>query len=103
MAEDERANIAFALCQFSRTGRRFRRAIEVGCGPTLHNALVLAQPVDELHLADHLPALGGPRVREHLLRVGNKGCQTGRHLPAANDGRWLTACQSGTMQERRQL
>lgn len=56
VAEDERANIAFALRQFGRVGRRFARAIEVGCGPTLHHALLIAPHVDVLHLADYLVA-----------------------------------------------
>lgn len=56
VSEDERAHIAFARRQFARAGRRFARAVEVGCGPTLHHALLLAAHVDALWLADYLPA-----------------------------------------------
>lgn len=38
-----------------RGGRLFPRALEVGCGPTLHHAFALAPLVGELHLAEYLP------------------------------------------------
>jgi hypothetical protein len=55
VAEDERANVAFAARQFAAAGRTFPRAVEVGCGPTLHHAVMLAPRVDQLFLADYLP------------------------------------------------
>ncbi len=56
VAQDEKANCEFARRQFRESGMKFRRAIEVGCGPTLHHALVIAPQVEELDLADYLGA-----------------------------------------------
>ncbi|MBI1760811.1 MAG: hypothetical protein HYR56_05170 [Acidobacteria bacterium] len=36
-------------------GRRFARALDFGCGPTLHHLNLLAPWADELHAADYLP------------------------------------------------
>jgi hypothetical protein len=55
VADDEIANIAFARKQFAKAGRAFPRAIEVGCGPTLHHAMLLAPYVGRLDLADYVP------------------------------------------------
>ena len=55
VADDEAANIAFARRQFAQAGRDFPRAIEVGCGPTLHHAMLLAPHVGTLDLADYVP------------------------------------------------
>ena len=54
VAEDEQANIAFARRLFQEAKRTFPLALEVGCGPTLHHAMLLAPYVGELHLADYL-------------------------------------------------
>jgi hypothetical protein len=55
VADDEAANIAFARRRFAEAGRAFSRAIEVGCGPTLHHAMLLAPHVGTLDLADYVP------------------------------------------------
>jgi SAM-dependent methyltransferase len=52
----EFAHYAFARRHFERTGRRFGRAVEVGCGPTLHHAALIVPHVDHLTLTDYLPA-----------------------------------------------
>lgn len=54
VAEDEIANFRFAARNLANSARKFRRAIEVGCGPTLHHALALAAYAEEIHLADYL-------------------------------------------------
>lgn len=56
VASDEAANISFARRCFSAAGEPFARAIEVGCGPTLHHAMLLAPHVKTLDLADYIPA-----------------------------------------------
>jgi len=56
LSEDERANAAFLVRWLRQSGRRFRRALEFGCGPTIHHAAFLVPFVEELHLADYLPA-----------------------------------------------
>lgn len=55
VADDETANIAFARRQFANADRAFPRAIEVGCGPTLHHAMLLAPYIGRLDLADYVP------------------------------------------------
>lgn len=55
VADDEAANIAFARRQFAKADRDFPHAIEVGCGPTLHHAMLLAPYVGSLDLADYVP------------------------------------------------
>ncbi|WAL61906.1 guanitoxin biosynthesis pre-guanitoxin forming N-methyltransferase GntF [Thermocoleostomius sinensis] len=55
VADDEQANFEFALNHLRHDGRFFSRAIEVGCGPTLHHACSFVTYVEELHLADYLP------------------------------------------------
>ena len=51
---DEQANFSFLSAGLKQMNRRFHRAIEVGCGPTLHHAMAVAPYVDELHLADYM-------------------------------------------------
>jgi hypothetical protein len=51
---DELANIAFARRKFAEAGRTFDSAIEVGCGPTLHHAMLLAPHVARLELTDYV-------------------------------------------------
>ncbi len=54
IAIDERANIEFARRKLAEAGRSFDSAIEVGCGPTLHHAMLLAPHVASLDLADYV-------------------------------------------------
>ena len=53
---DEQANFRFLNAGLKQMDRLFDRAIEVGCGPTLHHAMAAAPYVDELHLADYMAA-----------------------------------------------
>lgn len=54
IAADEVFNARFVREHLSRFATKFRRAIEIGCGPTIHHAAMLAPYVEELHLADYL-------------------------------------------------
>lgn len=54
IAADEVFNLQFIRAQLSGFKTKFRRAIEIGCGPTIHHAAMLAPYVEELHLADYL-------------------------------------------------
>jgi SAM-dependent methyltransferase len=61
LSDDERFNLSQlrqTLDRFRADGGRpgFRRALEVGCGPTIHHAIPLVPHVAELHLSDYLPA-----------------------------------------------
>lgn len=55
LADDDLAIFQFVKETFKWGGRMFSRAIEVGCGPTVHHAFALAPFVCELHLAEYLP------------------------------------------------
>jgi hypothetical protein len=55
VADDEQANFEFIMRHLRQSGKTFTRAIEVGCGPTLHHACSFVPYVEELHLADYLP------------------------------------------------
>jgi hypothetical protein len=52
---DDAANTRFAVRELRGLGRRFGRALEFGCGPTVHHVLPLVPFVDQLTLADFLP------------------------------------------------
>ncbi len=54
--DDEEAFQQRLVAFLKREGRTFARAIDVGCGPTVHLHTALAPYVGELHLADYLPA-----------------------------------------------
>lgn len=56
LTADERAILEYLVGFFRSAGRRFERAIEVGCGPTIHHALPVAPHVRELHMADFVPS-----------------------------------------------
>ena len=58
---DEQLAIRFQVEYLRRSGRRFRRAIEYGCGPTLMRALAASAYVTSLDMAD--------RLAENLLHV----------------------------------
>ena len=87
VAEDERANFAFGGRHLAGAGRRFARAVEVGCGPTLHHAALLARHADRLFLADYLPG-NLAEVRRSL--AGDPGAHDWRvyfgGLPGGADG-----------------
>lgn len=53
--DDEEAIQERLVAFLKRSGRTFARAIDVGCGPTVHLHTALAPYVGELHLADYLP------------------------------------------------
>ncbi len=54
--DDEQANFRFLNGSLQQIDRHFHRAIDVGCGPTLHHAMAVVPYVDELHLADYMAA-----------------------------------------------
>jgi SAM-dependent methyltransferase len=56
MAADERVNAVHLVQWLRGAGRRFARALEFGCGPTVHHAAILAPYVDQLDLSDYVPA-----------------------------------------------
>jgi len=53
--DDEEAVYQRLIPYLKRAGRTFARAIDFGCGPTVHLVTPLAPYVEELHLADYLP------------------------------------------------
>ena len=53
--DDEEAIYQRLIPYLKREGRRFTRAIDFGCGPTVHLLTPLAPWVEEIHLADYLP------------------------------------------------
>jgi hypothetical protein len=54
LAEDDAANTRFAARELRRLGRRYERALEFGCGPTLHHAFPLVPFARHIELADLL-------------------------------------------------
>jgi phenylethanolamine N-methyltransferase len=53
---DSQAVLQFLIDLLSRRAAPCRRAVDFGCGPALYSAIALAPYVQELHLADYLPA-----------------------------------------------
>lgn len=53
--DDEEAVYQRLIPYLKREGRKFARAIDFGCGPTVHLLSPLAPWVEEIHLADYLP------------------------------------------------
>lgn len=56
VTEDEAVNFRASMEWLRRTGRVFDRALEVGCGPTIHHALPLIGSVRDLQLCDYSAA-----------------------------------------------
>ncbi len=56
VAPDEDAIYRFVFETLKRSGRTYERAIEFGCGPTIHHSLPLVSWCQQLHLADYLPS-----------------------------------------------
>lgn len=56
IASDERSILRYLLPFLKKQPKPFTRAIEVGCGPTLHHAVALIPFVEELHMADYVQA-----------------------------------------------
>ena len=54
--DDEEAIYQHLIAYLQRKGRSFARALEFGCGPTVHHLTPLVPWVEEIHLADYLPA-----------------------------------------------
>ena len=52
---DDVAHARFAAVELRRLGRRYARALEVGCGPTVHHIAPFAPWLDRVTLADFLP------------------------------------------------
>lgn len=52
VTRDDAANTSFAARSLRRSKRRFRRALEFGCGPTIHHLSPLVPFVDQVTLAD---------------------------------------------------
>jgi hypothetical protein len=56
LAADD-ADLFRTLCGWlKQTGRVYPTALDVGCGPTIHNSFALAPYADRIDLADYLPA-----------------------------------------------
>lgn len=53
--DDEEAIYQHVIAHLQSKGRRFARALDFGCGPTVHHLTPLAPWVEEIHLADYLP------------------------------------------------
>lgn len=53
--DDEEAIYQRLIAYLQRRGRVFARALDFGCGPTVHLLTPLAPWVTEMHLADYLP------------------------------------------------
>lgn len=77
-------------------GRSFPRAVEVGCGQTLHHAFALAPLVGELHLAEYLPGNraearkwldGGPAAHDWDVYFRGVLAAAGDATGSALDGR----------------
>lgn len=56
LAEDDVAIFRALTVWLRQHNRIFDRALEVGCGPTIHHALPLVPYINELHLSDYTPA-----------------------------------------------
>lgn len=56
LPDDSQAILRFLFEQLSSAADNYDRAIDFGCGPALYAALIIAPHVQELHLADYLPA-----------------------------------------------
>lgn len=54
VAPDEQVAIQFQIAFLRRSGRRFSRAVEYGCGPTLMRALAASAYVESLDMTDRL-------------------------------------------------
>jgi hypothetical protein len=54
LPQDEVAIFRYVIDLLHASNRIFARAIDVGCGPTIHHSIPLAPYVQELHLADYL-------------------------------------------------
>jgi len=54
VAEDEQIILHFLVRFFKDQNHSFLRALEVGCGPTLHHVIPLVPFVQEITLADYL-------------------------------------------------
>lgn len=67
VGSDERINARFAEESLAAAGREYERALEFGCGPTVHHAAVLAPYVQRLDLSDYLPE-NLAEVRRWLMR-----------------------------------
>ncbi len=68
--DDEEAYYNRVIPYFKNTGRRYARAIDFGCGPTVHLLTPIAPWVDEIHLADYMP---GNLVEIHKWLQGDAG------------------------------
>lgn len=56
LAADDAALFRTLAAWLRRTGRVFPTALDLGCGPTLHNSFALAPFAHRIDLADYLPA-----------------------------------------------
>lgn len=54
--DDEEAIYQRLIAYLQGKGRMFARALDFGCGPTVHHLTPLAPWVEEIHLADYLPS-----------------------------------------------
>lgn len=55
ITDDEEAIYQRLVAFLKRTGRTYKQALDVGCGPTVYLHTALAPYVGELHLADYVP------------------------------------------------
>ncbi len=56
LPDESQALLRFLIEQLSNSETKYRRAIDFGCGPALYTSMAIAPCVEELHLADYLPA-----------------------------------------------
>jgi hypothetical protein len=51
---DEQAVLSYQISAMRSAGRRFNRALEYGCGPTLHRAIAASSYVNRIDMSDWL-------------------------------------------------
>ncbi len=54
LAVDDAELFKYFSAWLKRSGRRFHRVLDVGCGPTIHNTFAIAPYADRIDLADYL-------------------------------------------------
>ncbi len=73
---DEQRVLAYQLDALASTGTMFGRALEYGCGPTLHRAIAAARHVFRIDMADWLP--DNLRQIERWLQAGPRNTDWNR-------------------------
>ena len=55
ISSDELVTLKYLVNFFKKSGKVFKKAVDIGSGPTLHQIIPLIPYVKELHLSDYLP------------------------------------------------